>query len=517
MHLSAVMRPLIPLLLLSACGPQLPAECSVDSQCGLGLRCQANQCVSAPTSPAQYTPPASQAVSNDTCETATVATVGVTRGTTRGAKRDYSPMGCFQPEGTRVPAGSEVVFRFRPPPHSTLKFSVRSLSPDFTPAFYLTSGHPTCTRAIEDRNCGSTPLAQTVTETPDVFILVGSTGVTEGEFELTIEATPKQSNQGGGSAGGGSAGGGSSSGGGTGAGTGGGSAGGGSAGGTAQPAVTARTVFESQRDVRELSRNVRDYHLGVIRTWTGIARQAAGSTALVLSGTLTETAPRVYQYSPTPSDRLQVNTLSGSQFSVTVQNLVGNLASAQFPEADESISFIFRNFAGSLTGRIAQRGSPSGGNGATREWSFQGVSWTSETDTEVSNLNVQSGELVSFGQGAASIRTESGSLTNTKRNISWSLRDDAWNCSICTPTIGSKFTPTVTTTVGGRTFVLEYEYEFGTTSNAVMGRHLWSGTVTERGQLVGSFSRALVSGTTYSLNMSLGSSSYSAHVVSSHP
>jgi Cys-rich repeat protein len=506
------MRTFIPLFLLAACGPQTPVECSVDSQCGLGFRCQANQCVSAPTSPAPNTPSAPQAVSNDTCETATVATVGVTRGTTRGAKRDYSPMGCYQPSGTRVPTGGEVVFRFRPQPYSNLKFSVRSLSPDFTPAFYLTTGFPNCARAIEEQNCGSTPLAQTSRETPDVLILVGSTSATDGDFELTIEATPQQSNQGGGSAGGGS------SAGGTAGGSAGGSVGGGSAGGTVQPAVTARAVFESQSDVREVSKNVRDYHLGVIRTWTGIARQTAGSATQVLSGTLTETAPQVYRYSATPTDRLQVNALNGTQFSITVQNLVGNLASAQFPGPDESISFIFRNYAGSLTGRIGQRGSPANGNGATRELSFQGISWTSETDTEISNLNIQSDELVSIGQGAASIRTETGSVTNTKRNISWSLRDDAWaNCSICTPTIGSKFTPTVTTTVGGRTFVLEYEYEFGTAANAVMGRHLWSGTVKERGQLVGGFSRALVSGTTYSMNMSLGSDSYSTRVVSSHP
>lgn len=232
-----------------------------------------------------------------------------------------------------------------------------------------------------------------------------------------------------------------------------------------------------------------------------------------------ETATDIFNYTPTPSGRLQVNRLNGAQFSFTVQSLVGNLGSASFPGPDESISFIFRNYAGSLTGRIGQRGSPWSGNGATRDWSFQGVSWTSQTDTEVSTLNIQGGDLVSsFGQSSGSIRTETGSVTNTKRSISWSFRDDTWtNCSACTPTTGSKFTPAVTTTVGGRTFVLEYEYEFGTTANAVMGRHLWNGTVKERGQVVGAFSRVLVSGTSYSLNMSLGSDSYSTRVVYSHP
>lgn len=207
LHQWRSMKLLIPaLILLAACGPQLPFECSIDSQCGVGLRCQASQCVSAATAtpPPSSTVPVQQSVVNDTCETATVASVGVTRGTTRGAKRDYSPMDCYQPDGNKVPTGGEVVFRFRPPQYSNLKFSVRSLSQDFTPAFYLTQSLPTCAQAIESKNCSANPLAQTYVDTPELFVLVGSTTATEGDFELTIEATSVQANQGGGSAGAGS-------------------------------------------------------------------------------------------------------------------------------------------------------------------------------------------------------------------------------------------------------------------------------------------------------------------------
>ncbi|MBE2254181.1 MAG: hypothetical protein IAE78_31925, partial [Myxococcus sp.] len=415
------MKLLIPaLILLAACGPQLQFECSIDSQCGVGLRCQANQCVGAPTAtpPPSSTVPVQQSVANDTCETATVANVGVTRGTTRGAKRDYSPMGCYQPAGNKVPTGSEVVFRFRPPQHSNLKFSVRSLSQDFTPALYLTISLPTCAQAIESKNCSANPLAQTYVDTPELFVLVGSTTATEGDFELTIEATLTTSNQGGGSAGGGAM-------------QAGGSTAGGAAGGSAPPAVTARAVWESQSDVRELSGRVRDYHLGVIRNWSSTARQTAGANNLVFFGTLTETATDVYRYASTPSDRLQVNRLNGAQFSFTVQSLVGNLASAQFPGPDESITFVFRNFMGALTGRVAQRGAPGE---RTREWSFQGVSWTSQNDTEVSTLNIQYSDLSSVGSaGVAIIRSETGSVVNTQRSLSWSSRLDSWTCSTCSP------------------------------------------------------------------------------------
>lgn len=510
LHQLRSMKLLIPaLVLLAACGPQLPFECSIDSHCGVGLRCQANQCVGAPTAtpPPSSTVPVQQSVANDTCETATDANVGVTRGTTRGAKRDYSPMGCYQPDGNKVPTGGEVAFRFRPPQNSNLKFSVRSLSQDFTPALYLTRGSATCAQAIEAKDCGTNPLAQVYDFTPELFILVGSTTATDGDFELTIEATSMQSNQGGGSAGGGAmqAGGGGSS-------------AGGAAGGSTPPAVTARAVWESQSDVRELSERVRDYHLGVIRNWANTARQTAGSNNLVFFGTLTETTTEVYRYSPTPADRLLVTRLNGAQFSFTVQSVVGNFASAQFPGPDESISFVFRNSAGSLTGRVSQSGSASTGNGATREWNFQGVSWTSPNDTEVSTLNIQHSDLSSTGGGYSSvIRFDSGSVTNTQRNVSWSFRSDTWGCPTCASRIGSKFTPSVTTTVGGRTFVLDYEYEFGSDPNAVMGRHLWSGTVKERGQIVGGFARNLVSGTTYSLDMSLGSSTFSTRLVQSYP
>jgi hypothetical protein len=499
------MKLLIPaLILLAACGPQLPFECSIDSHCGVGLRCQANQCVGAPTStPApSSTVPVQQSVANDTCETATVASVGVTRGTTRGAKRDYSPMGCYQPDGNKVPTGGEVVFRFRPPQYSNLKFSVRSLSPDFIPALYLTRGSPTCAQAIEAKDCGTNPRAQIYGETPELLVLVGSTTATEGDFELIIEATSMQSNQGGGSAGGAAM-------------QAGGSTAGGVAGGSAPPAVTARAVWESQSDVRELSVRVRDYHLGVIRNWSSTARQTAGANNLVFFGTLTETATDVFQYLPTPSDRLQVNRLNGAQFSFTVQTLVGNLASAQFPGPDESITFVFRNFMGALTGRVAQRGAPGE---RTREWSFQGVSWTSQNDTEVSTLNIQYSDLSSAGSaGVAIIRSETGSVVNTQRSLSWSSRLDSWTCSTCSPPVGNKFTPSVTTTVGGRTFVLDYEEEFGSEPNAAMGRYLWSGTVKERGQVVGSFTRNLISGTTYSLDMSLGATTHSTRVVQSRP
>jgi hypothetical protein len=122
-------------------------------------------------------------------------------------------MGCNQPDGNKVPNGGEVVFRFRPPLFSNLKFSVRSLSTDFTPALYLTQGSPTCTQAIEARNCGTNPLGQVYGETAELFILVGSTTNTDGDFELNIEATSMQPNQGGGSAGAGSTGGGAVAGG----------------------------------------------------------------------------------------------------------------------------------------------------------------------------------------------------------------------------------------------------------------------------------------------------------------
>lgn len=501
------MKLLIPaLILLAACGPQLPFECSIDSHCGVGLRCQASQCVSAPTAtpPPSSTVPVQQSVANDTCETATVANVGVTRGTTRGAKRDYSPMGCYQPDGNKVPTGGEVVFRFRPPQYSNLKFSVRSLSQDFTPAFYLTRGSPTCAQAIEAKDCGTNPFAQVYGETPDLFVLVGSTTATEGDFELTIEATSMQSNQGGGSAGGGAM-------------QAGGSSAGGAAGGAAPPAVTARAVWESQSDVRDLSVRVRDYHLGVIRNWSSTARQTAGANNLVFFGTLTETATDVFQYLPTPSDRLQVNRLNGAQFSFTVQSLVGNLGSAQFPGQDESITFIFRNFAGSLNGRVSQTDSPSVAGGATRRWNFQGVSWTSTTDTEVSTISLDHNET--FGSGSYSFARQSnvGSVSNTQRNISWSLSSQSWQCPSCASKIGSKTMPTVTTTVAGRTFVLAYVYEFGSDPNAVMGQHLWSGTVKEGGQTVGGFARNLISGTTYSLDMSLGATTHSTRLVQSLP
>jgi hypothetical protein len=256
----------------------------------------------------------------------------------------------------------------------------------------------------------------------------------------------------------------------------------------------------------------------VIRNWAAIARQSAGANSLVFSGTLTETGNEVFTFSPSPADRLQVNRLSGAQFSVTVQSVVGNFESAQFPGPDESISFVFRNYAGALTGRVSQRGSASTANGATRDWDFQGVSWTSQNDTTVSTLNIQHSELVSFGGGNSSvIRFETGAVTNLQRNVSWSFRSDSWNCPTCASKIGSKFTPSVTTTVAGRTFVLDYEYEFGSDPNAVMGRHLWSGTVKEHSQVVGSFARNLVSGTTYSLDMSLGATSHSTRLVQSYP
>jgi hypothetical protein len=142
-------------------------------------------------------------------------------------------MGCYQPDGHRVPTGGEVVFRFRPPQHSNLKFSVRSLSQDFTPALYLTQSLPTCAQAIESKNCSANPLAQTYVDTPELFVLVGSTTATEGDFELTIEATPMTPNQGGGSAGGGAMQAGGSTAGG---------AAGGTGGGTTTPQATATSL-----------------------------------------------------------------------------------------------------------------------------------------------------------------------------------------------------------------------------------------------------------------------------------
>jgi hypothetical protein len=508
LHQQRTMKPFIApaLVLLAACGPQLPFECSIDSQCGAGLRCQAGQCVGAPTAtpPPSSTVPVQQSVANDTCETATIANVGVTRGTTRGAKRDYSPMGCYQPDGNKVPTGGEVAFRFRPPQNSNLKFSVRSLSQDFTPALYLTRGSPTCAQAIEAKDCGTNPLAQVYDFTPELFILVGSTTSTDGDFELTIEATLMTSNQGGGSAGGGAM-------------QAGGSSAGGAAGGSTPPAVTARALWDSQSDVRDLAGRVRDYHLGVIRNWSSIARQTAGSNNLVFFGTLTETGTDIFNYTPTPSGRLQVNRLNGAQFSFTVQSLVGNLGNAQFPGPDESITFVFRNSGGSLTGAVSQAGTPSSVQGATRRLTFQGVSWTSSADTELSTLNLSLTELVDIGNEVVYLRTGSGSLSNTQRSLSWSFKSDTWTCSSCNPTTGNKRTYVITSIVAGRTFVLEYLDELTPRANASLGLQSWSGTVKEGGNVVGGFARNLVSGSTYSLDINVGSSTYSTRQVQSLP
>lgn len=418
-------------------------------------------------------------------------------------------MGCYQPAGSTVPTGGEVAFRFRPQQMTNLKFSVRSLSPGFTPAIYLTLGTPTCASAIAAKECSANLLAQVYREAPDLFVLVGGTTGSEGEFELLIEATPMSTNEGGGSAGGGSTAGGTSQGGGR-------ATGGGGSGAGAAPAVTARALWDSQSDVRDLATKVRDYHLGVIRFYAGIARRAAGATNLVFSGTLTETATDVYQYSATPSDRLLVNRLTGAPFSFTVQSLVGDLSDTSFPGPDENVSFVFRHSGGSLTGTVSQVGRASA-QGATRRLTFQGISWTSSADTELSTIDIRHTELVDIYTEVVTLRTSSGSLSNSQRSLSWSLRADSWTCSSCTPTLLHQRSYEVTSTVGGRTFVLDYVDELIRAPNSNMALQIWNGTIKERGTLVGGFARNLVSGSTYALDINLGSSSHTTRVTQSRP
>jgi hypothetical protein len=75
----------------------------------------------------------------------------------------------------------------------------------------------------------------------------------------------------------------------------------------------------------------------------------------------------------------------------------------------------------------------------------------------------------------------------------------------------------VNTRVAGRVFSLNYVDEFTSRPNSTLWQYSWNGTVREGNQVVGQFTRNLVSGSTYSLDMSLGPTTHSTRRVESAP
>ncbi len=390
--------------LLTACGAG--PVCRTDGDCGAASTCSKGACIAKPLpSPDQpFSSAPSSRPPNDTCETATPITPGRHRGTTRGATKDYLADRCAQSTANPLPNGAEVTFRARLIPQTTVKFWVESKTPGFEPRVYVASAATSCRDAIErDREC-TTGFAGQPPSDVEVFVLVGSTNGVDSDFELVFEQTPVSSASGGGAAGGSPNN------------TAGGSAGG-AAGGRPTPALTAQQVWESQADVKEIAERVKTYHVGLVRVWSQLARQASGSSANVFFGTLTETSANMYSYSATPTNRLQINRADGAQFSFAVSSIVGNIDRSDFPSRGESLSFVFRGQTANLTGSVA-RASASGDT----TWRFQGVSWINENEAEQSTMDVSFTESSVGGGGSSSLtRRSSGSLSNSQRSLRWTV------------------------------------------------------------------------------------------------
>jgi hypothetical protein len=221
----------------------------------------------------------------------------------------------------------------------------------------------------------------------------------------------------------------------------------------------------------------------------------------------------MYSYSATPTNRLQINRADGAQFSFAVSSIVGNIDRSDFPARGESLSFVFRGQTANLTGSVA-RASASGDT----TWRFQGVSWMNENETEQSTMDVSFTESSAGGGGSSSLtRRSSGSLSNSQRSLRWTVDVAAEGYGSGAIAAHSVTDTLVNTTIGSQTVDLDYRYEFTSMRDVAIAQHLWSGTVKQNSADMGSFVRTSLGGSSYSLDMTLGSTRHSTRLVQSTP
>jgi hypothetical protein len=255
------------------------------------------------------------------------------------------------------------------------------------------------------------------------------------------------------------------------------------------------------------------FYLRRLQSWTRTAQQAANSQSNVMTGTITETAANQYSYSATPTDRLEVVRLTGYRFSFTVSSISGSLTSTSFPSRSESISFTWRLPEGIVNGTIAGL-----------SVSLVGTGFLRDADTATSTFNLSSTTTYNGFYDAQNARSyvdransDRGTIQNTSRNVSFAIDIQVIGCVGLTCTPGGLFTERaidVTTTVGGNTYRLDYQYD-STNPSVGLQTVAFSGLVWSGGQQVGVLQRTNIAGTSYSLDMVLGQSRFVTEVVQS--
>lgn len=401
------------------------------------------------------------------------------------------------------------------PAQTQVRLSVSSLTPGFEPIAFAAE-RVACTETAPTINAlCQFPVTGVIPSVQDVFLFVASPNGSEGEFEVNLEVTPLGPFGGGsagGSSGGGAGGGSAGAAGGGAAGSAGGAAGG-SSGGSAQAQDLASRVWESQRDVLNLTSTARAYYLSHIQGWTAAARQAAGSSSNVMIGTLTETSTNVFTYSASPTDRLEIVRLGGEHYSLAVQSVSGTISSPNFPAMYETISFTW-----------TEPGSVMRGTFWKDETTLVGTGYLSATAVEISTVNLSwSRDSHSWydSQTQASFIdytiTQVGTVTSPSRALHFDAETMVIGCTGSGCWVAQTVTQStvdVTTTVSGLDFALRYQRELTTPAYALPST-TFTGTVWSGGQVAGSMGRRLLAGTSYALEITIGTSRHLIETVSS--
>lgn len=300
-------------------------------------------------------------------------------------------------------------------------------------------------------------------------------------------------------------GGGTGTGGGTGSG-GGSATGGGSGAGGGAPAVNqAEVLWKAQEDVYQTSEKLRSTWGDWLIGWLRNARTAAGASGNVTTGTLTETASGSFTYSP-GGQSLRIVKANGFSFSITVQQLVGSVASTSFPSGSDHAVGIFDMGSYSMKVDITEKTA-----------AFDGDDFDDAGERFTAHVRQTKDESSFYGNGTYWLEnneTFSGTVARGDALVSYSTKKWLYSCTgtgCSSSSMTLDIDHDVTVSLPSGDWKLVYSTGFTQPSGA-LAKYTWHGDISSGSTVVGGLAKRKV-GTISELNVFVGADLYRVRTV----